>query len=47
MIELNKVGRIYWQGNREVHALKGISLMIGKGEFLSIRDRAAPARARC
>ncbi len=36
MIELNKVGRMYRQGNREVHALKDISLMIGKGEFLSI-----------
>ena len=36
MIDLSKVGKMYRQGTREVHALKQITLHIGKGEFLSV-----------
>lgn len=36
MIDLSKVGKMYRQGTREVHALKRITLHIGKGEFLSV-----------
>ncbi|MDD2467513.1 MAG: ABC transporter ATP-binding protein [Desulfobulbus sp.] len=36
MIDLSKVGKMYRQGTREVHALKHITLHIGKGEFLSV-----------
>ncbi|MGE4559980.1 MAG: ABC transporter ATP-binding protein [Desulfobulbus sp.] len=36
MIELNRVGKRYGQGTREVHALQDVSLHIEKGEFLSI-----------
>ena len=36
MIELKKAGRMYRQGNREVYALRDVSLLIKSGEFLSI-----------
>jgi len=36
MIELKNAGKSYKQGVREVHALRGISLSIKKGEFLSV-----------
>ncbi len=36
MIELRAVEKVYRRGAEEVHALRGINLDIGKGEFLSI-----------
>jgi putative ABC transport system ATP-binding protein len=36
MIECTKVGKMYRQGNREVHALMDVTLSIGKGEFISV-----------
>jgi putative ABC transport system ATP-binding protein len=36
MIELKAVEKVYRRGAEEVHALRGINLDIGKGEFLSI-----------
>lgn len=36
MIELRDVEKIYRRGSEEVHALRGIDLDIGKGEFLSV-----------
>jgi ABC-type lipoprotein export system ATPase subunit len=36
MIELRAVEKVYLRGAEELHALKGIDLDIGKGEFLSI-----------
>ena len=36
MIDLIKVGKMYRQGTREVHALSEVTLHIGQGEFLSI-----------
>jgi putative ABC transport system ATP-binding protein len=36
MIELKNAGKTYHQGAREVHALRGVSLSIKKGEFLAI-----------
>ena len=36
MIEVRNAGKTYYQGTREVHALRNVSLTIVKGEFLSI-----------
>jgi putative ABC transport system ATP-binding protein len=36
MIELKNAGRTFRQGRQEVHALREVNLVIGKGEFLSI-----------
>ena len=36
MIDLIKVGKMYRQGTREVHALSEVTLHIGQGEFLSV-----------
>ncbi|MBI5100747.1 MAG: ABC transporter ATP-binding protein [Nitrospirae bacterium] len=36
MIELRSVEKVYKRGSEELHALKGIDLDIGKGEFISI-----------
>lgn len=36
MIELKNAGKKYQRGEREVHALRSVSLSIGKGEFLSV-----------
>src|SRR5512147_910916 len=36
MIELKNASKKYQQGSREVHALRNVSLRIGKGEFLSV-----------
>jgi ABC-type glutathione transport system ATPase component len=34
MMELQDVTKIYQQGRRAVHALRGVSLMIEAGEFV-------------
>ncbi|HSR29078.1 MAG TPA: ABC transporter ATP-binding protein [Anaerolineae bacterium] len=36
MIELENVSRVYQMGEIEVHALRGVSLKIAEGEFVSI-----------
>jgi ABC-type lipoprotein export system ATPase subunit len=36
MIEFKNVEKVYTRGSEEVHALKGICLSIGRGEFISI-----------
>ncbi len=36
MIELRNAGKMYRQGAREIYALRDVSLVIKKGEFLSI-----------
>ena len=36
MIELRRVARTYKHGSREIHALRGITLSIKSGEFLSV-----------
>lgn len=36
MIELKGIEKIYDRGNEEVHALRGIDLGIGRGEFISV-----------
>src|SRR5215468_8731385 len=36
MLELQEVTKVYQQGRREVHALRGASLQIQAGEFVSI-----------
>jgi putative ABC transport system ATP-binding protein len=36
MIKVNNVTKVYHVGNVDVHALRGVNLEVGKGEFLSI-----------
>src|SRR3989440_9689842 len=36
MMELQDVTKIYQQGRRTVHAVRGVSLRIGTGQFVSI-----------
>jgi putative ABC transport system ATP-binding protein len=36
MFELKDVTKVYYQGRRQVHALRGVSLRIQAGEFVSI-----------
>ena len=36
MIELSGIEKIYRRGAEELHALKGVDLVIGRGEFISI-----------
>lgn len=36
MIELRDIEKVYCRGSEELHALKGIGLVINKGEFISI-----------
>jgi len=36
MIELNEVGRLYRKGGAEIRAIDGVSLSIGRGEFVAI-----------
>jgi putative ABC transport system ATP-binding protein len=36
MIEIRNAGKVYRQGQKEITALRGVSLTIAKGEFLSI-----------
>jgi len=36
IIELDRITRVYQMGKVEVHALRGVSLSIGKGEMVSI-----------
>ena len=36
MIELREVEKVYRRGSEELHALRGIDLAVGRGEFISI-----------
>ena len=36
MIDINNVTKVYEMGEVEVHALRGVSLQIEKGDFLTI-----------
>lgn len=36
ILEMNGVKKIFKKGQQEIHALRGVNLSIGKGEFLSI-----------
>ncbi|MGZ5467904.1 MAG: ATP-binding cassette domain-containing protein, partial [Candidatus Aminicenantales bacterium] len=36
MIELNGITKVYRTGSQSLEALRGISLGIGKGEFVSV-----------
>ena len=45
LIELKNIYKIYYMGDEEVHANDGISLSIGKGEFVPINpDNACHLR---
>ena len=45
MIELKDIERIYKTGSAEVHALKGISLAIGEGEFVAIMGHSGSGKS--
>ena len=36
MIEIEKVTKVYQMGNNEVHALRGVSLLVNSGEYIAI-----------
>ena len=36
MIDITNITKTYVMGGEEIHAIDGISLRIGKGEFVSI-----------
>ena len=44
MIEITDLRKIYQMGNVEVRALDGVTLDIGKGEFLGIKDFVSEMR---
>jgi len=45
MIELKNASKSYQQGAREVHALRNVSLSIGKGEFLSVMGASGSGKS--
>ncbi len=47
MIQLTDVYKIYSDGDNEIHALDGISLHIGKGEFVAIVGSSGSGKSTC
>lgn len=47
VIRMQDVKRIYKMGNNEVHALRGISFSVTKGEFLSIMGPSGSGKSTC
>ncbi|MDH4162589.1 MAG: ABC transporter ATP-binding protein [Nitrospirota bacterium] len=45
MIQLKNASKSYMQGAREVHALRNVSLNIGKGEFLSVMGASGSGKS--
>ncbi len=45
MIELKGVSKIYRHGAKEIPALSGVSLAVGKGEFLSIMGQSGSGKS--
>jgi putative ABC transport system ATP-binding protein len=45
MIELKNASKSYQQGAREVHALRNVSVSIGKGEFLSVMGASGSGKS--
>jgi putative ABC transport system ATP-binding protein len=45
MIELDQVAKVYRMGTIEVHALKGISLRVGEGEFVAIMGASGSGKS--
>jgi putative ABC transport system ATP-binding protein len=45
MIELKNASKKYKQGQQEIHALHDISLIIGKGEFLSVMGASGSGKS--
>ena len=44
IVKTEAVARTYKVGSREVHALRGIDLEVGKGEFISLRGRSGSGK---
>ena len=47
VIRMQDVNRIYKMGDNEVHALRGISFSVTKGEFLSIMGPSGSGKSTC
>ena len=47
MITLEDVYKIYYMGDNEVHAVDGINLHIGRGEFVSIVGQSGSGKSTC
>lgn len=45
LIELKNIYKIYCMGDEEVHANDGISLSIGKGEFVAIVGKSGSGKS--
>ena len=45
IIQLNNIWKVYQMGQVEVPALRGVSLAVKKGEFLSIRGRSGSGKS--
>ena len=46
MIELHGITKVYRTGSQSLEALRGVSLTIGKGEFISIMGPSGSGNRR-